>query len=458
MGTFRRLGNTAYPKAKLGLVAISSDDAGWGQVGSDHDVAFASMQSSVLENNSGFIDAFLEDSTAGTFVVIDEAHHAPAPSYGRLLKHLKRRGAKLLGLTATPVRADAQDQARLSAIFDSKIIYRVSRRELTERGILAAPSFETVSTRVDLERDFTPEDHAYLARYELAPQVLARLSRHAQRNELIVQHWLEKRDIYGPTIVFAADTLHAQTLAEAFGAKGVDADYVDYSRKDAQAVMARYQAKQGPQVLVNVEVLTFRRSSHAHRVHRATDSVRELARADGRSCAAWTQSGGNERAFLVTFLDTWKEFDVLDAEYVLSEPDDSDKPAPAASASVMVRIPIELVREAYRLLQSNVRGSFTGVHQCLPHSWYAWEETFEDDQQRRNVMVFDNQREGSTSTLHAAWCKSTSARRPTRCRAGLTLQRSSIRDERGASSIRTPSKRKQSSTQRPSRGRQSSRT
>src|SRR5581483_6886436 len=49
--------------------------------------------------------------------------------------------------------------------------------------------------------------------------------------------------------------------------------------------------------------------------------------------------------------------------------------------------------------QSNVRGQFTGVFQCLPHSWYAWNETFEDDQQRRSVMVFDNQVAGFETLL-----------------------------------------------------------
>jgi superfamily II DNA or RNA helicase len=397
-GTFRRLGNVAFPKSTLRMVAVSSDDASWSQVGKRHDVAFASLQSSVLENNRGFVDAFLEDAgPAGTFVVVDEAHHAPAPSYGRLLKHLKRRGAKLLGLTATPVRTDPQDQRRLSAIFDGNIVYRVSRRELTERGILAAPVFETVSTNVDLERDFTAEDITYLKRRgELAPQVLARLAKHAKRNDLIVQHWLKKREVYGPTIVFAADTLHAQTLADAFRARGVDADYVDYSRRDAQLVMARYQAKKGPQVLINVEMLTEGFDAPHTRtvfIARPTRSESLLVQMVGRALRG-PKSGGNDRAYLVTFLDTWRQYDVLDAEHVLAEPDDSDKPTATATPSMMVPIPPELVREAYRLLQSNVRGTLTGVHQCLPYGWFAWEETFDDDQQRRTVMIFDNQREG----------------------------------------------------------------
>jgi superfamily II DNA or RNA helicase len=47
-------------------------------------------------------------------VIIDEAHHATADSYRRVIEHYK--GSKILGVTATPDRAD---EAALGQIFDS---------------------------------------------------------------------------------------------------------------------------------------------------------------------------------------------------------------------------------------------------------------------------------------------------------------------------------------------------
>ena len=44
-------------------------------------------------------------------MVLEEAHHAGADSYQRILAHL-RPGACLLGLTATPERADGYDIRR----------------------------------------------------------------------------------------------------------------------------------------------------------------------------------------------------------------------------------------------------------------------------------------------------------------------------------------------------------
>jgi hypothetical protein len=102
--TFQRLGNMAYPRDHLNLITISSLDAKWSMVTKDHDVVFSSMQSAVLEGNWDFVELFLDESEHGVFVIVDEAHHAAAPGYARLLRRLKERGCKILGLTATPVR------------------------------------------------------------------------------------------------------------------------------------------------------------------------------------------------------------------------------------------------------------------------------------------------------------------------------------------------------------------
>lgn len=402
--TFRRLGNVAHPKETLQLIVISSVDARWSQVSDDHDVVFSSMQTALVESNQGFIHEFQATASRGLFVVVDEAHHAPAPGYARLLRMLKERGCPLLGMTATPARTDVDDQKRLSSLFDQSIIYQVTRRELTEKGILAAPAFETVKTEVNLEKDFTEADYKHLERYgEIGPQVLHRLSQHAHRNSLIVDHYVQKRETYGPTIVFAADTLHAATLADEFQKKGVDADYVDYGRKDAQAIIEQYQVEKKPDVLVNVEMLTEGFDAPHTRtvfIARPTRSEGLLAQMVGRALRG-RQANGNDRAYLVTFLDTWQQFNVLDAEYVLGEGEYVEVDQLPFEPRRLVVIPLELVREAYRLLQSNVRGYFVGVFQCLPHGWYTWTEVFEDDQQHRAVMIFENQVESFKALFDA---------------------------------------------------------
>lgn len=401
-GTFHRLGNMAYPKEHLNLITISSLDAKWPMVTKEHDVVISSMQSAVLEGNWDFVELFLHESEHGVFVIVDEAHHAAAPGYARLLRRLKKRGCKILGLTATPVRGDDEDQRRLAALFDESIVYQISRQRLVDANILAVPCFETVKTRIEVERDFTAADYKYLERFgEIAPAVLNRLALNAPRNKLIVKQYLDNQHRYGPTIVFAADTLHCRTLAEEFQKAGVNADYVTYDRPDAQAVISRFQERKGPDVLVNVEMLTEGFDAPHTRtvfIARPTRSEVLLTQMVGRALRG-TQANGNEKAFLVTFLDTWNQFNVLDPEYVLGDPEDVIVDPTLAESSARISIPIELVREAYRLVSQCFKGHLEGVYQCLPHGWFIWWDTFEDDQQQQTVMVFENQRDGFETLL-----------------------------------------------------------
>lgn len=395
--TFAEAAHLAGPKTQLKLVTISSEDCKWSSVAKEHDVVFSSVQSAVREGNFGFLDLMAKQSPAGLIVVIDEAHHASAPGYLRVLNALQKVDAPLLGLTATPVRMDEDDQKRLWNLFRG-IIYEIDKKTLFNKGILATPRLETVNTKIEFEREFTPEDSAHLARFgELGPAVLARLAKHAGRNRLIVEHYVAKSDVYRQTIVFAADTLHAQTLAAEFNKHEPGlADYVDYSRKDSHTVMNSFRDHAKPKVLVNVEMLTEGFDAPKTRtvfIVRPTRSEALLAQMIGRALRG-RLAGGNEEAHLVTFLDTWQQFDVLETEYVVNPGVVETEPGKPRLPTKLIPISAELVREAYRLVQSNIRGSFEGVSQCLPYGWYIWEEDFENDVQRRLVLVYENQRAG----------------------------------------------------------------
>ncbi len=104
----------------------------------EHNIA-ASIQS---------IAEHLDEFPPSTFqyLIIDEAHHAAAPSYKRLLGYF--RPAFVLGLTATPDRADGQS---ILEIFRD-CAHRLSLREAVERGELAPIRCFRVLTSVDLSR------------------------------------------------------------------------------------------------------------------------------------------------------------------------------------------------------------------------------------------------------------------------------------------------------------------
>ena len=80
-------------------------------------------------------------------VVVDEFHHAAAPTYERLLKHLRPR--ILLGLTATPERTDGQS---VLAWFDGRIAVELRLWDALERGLLCPFQYFGLHDGIDLSR------------------------------------------------------------------------------------------------------------------------------------------------------------------------------------------------------------------------------------------------------------------------------------------------------------------
>jgi superfamily II DNA or RNA helicase/HKD family nuclease len=78
-------------------------------------------------------------------VIIDEFHHAEAPSYAALLEHLQP--AELLGLTATPERMDGGDVTRW---FGARIAVELRVWEAIDRGYLSPFQYFGVSDTEDL--------------------------------------------------------------------------------------------------------------------------------------------------------------------------------------------------------------------------------------------------------------------------------------------------------------------
>jgi superfamily II DNA or RNA helicase/HKD family nuclease len=78
-------------------------------------------------------------------VIVDEFHHAEADTYTRLLDHLQPR--YLLGLTATPERADGKDVTRW---FDDRIASEMRLWDALDQQLLAPLQYFGVADDVDL--------------------------------------------------------------------------------------------------------------------------------------------------------------------------------------------------------------------------------------------------------------------------------------------------------------------
>ena len=77
----------------------------------------------------------LEKYAQPDLVIVDEAHHAAAGTWGRVLAHYE--GARVLGVTATPERLDGKG---LATSFD-RLIMGPNVADLIERGFLSRPVY-----------------------------------------------------------------------------------------------------------------------------------------------------------------------------------------------------------------------------------------------------------------------------------------------------------------------------
>jgi superfamily II DNA or RNA helicase len=167
---------------------------------------------------------------------------------------------------------------------------------------------------------------AHLNRFQdLSEAWLDRIAKLSGRNSAIVRHYLDEREKYGPTIIFAINVTHAALLAHELRDQGVLAEYVASYRPDGSKpedpILAFRQRKL--EVLVNVGMLTEGLDvPHANAVFLARPTASEilLRQMVGRALRG-PAMGGTEQAYLVAFEDHWEQFTDWMAPFDLMVPD-----------------------------------------------------------------------------------------------------------------------------------------
>ena len=176
-------------------------------------------------------------------IVIDEAHHAAAPTYRRILDYFNP--SLLLGVTATPQRSD---NTRLTDVFD-EIVYYKTIQDLIEDGYLCSLVGYRIKTETDISGVATNEGDYVASQLEDAIDT-------PERNAHIVAayHSLVPES---KAIVFCAGVKHANNLASSFSATQVPTEVIlgDTSTQDREHILARFKSGK-TRVLVNVGVLT----------------------------------------------------------------------------------------------------------------------------------------------------------------------------------------------------------
>ncbi|MDI9406484.1 MAG: DUF3427 domain-containing protein [Chitinophagaceae bacterium] len=194
-----------------------------GEVPSQWRHVFASVQSLAQRD--------LAEIPADRFdvVIVDEFHHAAAASYTRWLDHLRPK--LLLGLTATPERADGLD---ILHWFDGRIAAELRLWTALDQGLLAPFHYFAVADATDLSA-------LEWRRGGYVPAELSSLYTGDHRRVALILSELEKavaEPLRMRALGFCVGVEHARFMAERFRAAGFAAEALDAStpaeeRRDA---------------------------------------------------------------------------------------------------------------------------------------------------------------------------------------------------------------------------------
>lgn len=335
-------------------------------------------------------------STLGekVIIVIDEAHHSIAPSYRKIVDAVmkKRPNAKLLGLTATPVRMTENGSRELMEMFDNTIIYTKSMKELIIKGFLSDPVCTRVLTNEDFESGLTQDEINFIRkRHDMPESLITRIADSSSRNKLIVDAYLKKREKYGKTLIFAMNIPHCVTLCEEFRRHGIKCGYISSGDPKNPETIETFR-RGDIDILINVNIMT--EGSDVPDINtvfltRPTESEGLLLQMIGRGMRG-TSAGGTKTVNIVDFYDLWNRFNKwLDPSFLL---DTAAEPEQSAECEChrrdLFRYTDKMCVDVYSCLKQKQIAA--GELVTLPAAWYA----VGDEENEHRILVFDDQISG----------------------------------------------------------------
>lgn len=308
------------------------------------------------------------------YLVIDEAHHAVAKSYKKIIQYVAdhTKSMKLLGLTATPFRTSEDEQGALKQVFTDDIVYKTDLDTLIKKSILATPTFIDCNTNIQFTEHLGIQALKSIENLDTLPENIANdIADNKERNRIIVEKYLHNYEKYGQTIVFALNKVHAIALNKLFNEKGkaygIRSEFIisevqdmitgiTISNADNERKIEAYRNGE-IQVLINVNILTEGTDlpkTHTVFLTRPTVSTTLMTQMVGRALRG-LKAGGTKEAYIVTFIDNWNDKIAWVNPETLTEAEYHEKETLAETQKQQIRlIAISKIEEFARMADAAV--------------------------------------------------------------------------------------------------------
>lgn len=260
------------------------------------------------------------------FVIVDEAHKAPAPEYHKAIENLlpfslNSEQGRLLGLSATPGRAtdDRIADRPLVEMFGGNIFslriegYPTAIDFLTTEGYLARARFRQLPSEIcfdDLKLTAS-EREGRISKHRLN-ELLRYVGEDVERNFLIFQELKRLAETHQRIIFFAASVAQSKRMAYVLRLAGLAAKSVSSDETSpAERVRTVHWFKTPrakapePRIICNYGILTTgfdAPETSAVLIGRPTQSLVLYSQMVGRGLRG-TKAGGNAEAEIVTVVD-----------------------------------------------------------------------------------------------------------------------------------------------------------
>ena len=308
------------------------------------------------------------------YLVIDEAHHAVAKSYKKIIQYVAdhTKSMKLLGLTATPFRTSEDEQGALKQVFTDDIVYKTDLDTLIKKGILTTPTFIDCNTNIQFTEHLGVQALKSIENLDTLPENIANdIADNKERNRIIVEEYLHNYEKYGQTIVFALNKVHAIALNKLFNEKGkaygIRSEFIisevqdmitgiTISNADNERKIEAYRNGE-IQVLINVNILTEGTDlpkTHTVFLTRPTVSTTLMTQMVGRALRG-LKAGGTKEAYIVSFVDDWNDKIAWVNPETLTEAEYHEKETLAEAQKQQIRlIAISKIEEFARMADAAV--------------------------------------------------------------------------------------------------------
>ncbi len=259
------------------------------------------------------------------FVIVDEAHKAPAPQYKKAIERLvsyslRAEKARLLGLSATPGRAtddriaDRPLVEMFVKIFSLRVEgYPTAIDFLTAEGYLARARFRQLPSEIRFDDlKLTASERAGRISKHRLNELLRYVGEDVERNFLIFQELKRLAETHQRIIFFAASVAQSKRMAyvlrlAGLAAKSVSSDETSPAERVRTVRWFKTPRAKAPEprIICNYGILTTgfdAPETSAVLIGRPTQSLVLYSQMVGRGLRG-TKAGGNTEAEIVTVVD-----------------------------------------------------------------------------------------------------------------------------------------------------------